>query len=277
MLEYVGGGTVCVYDIKTGESGLSPKRMAEISESVFKAYPRDLTYHCNRSQAEAMTTVTQVRQAVQPLLQRNTDLALVGRLIVIKPVHHILLGVYIDRSLDPRSFVPTWSVIFLSEPLKDFGYRWGGRVYGAAGFWDVTHPDLPVSMCDAIEIEALRPMRSIKTIDDFVRFTSKERFPHTNLDLYEMTKFFVEVARGDLEAARSICEYMKTDRARRYYSDMQEAYDRVTQELCPLVAANDRPGLARLLHSYEALLVKNLKVEKFWERTPFPIELSQQS
>ena len=39
VLEYVGGGTVCVYDIKTGESGLSPKRMAEISESVFRAYP----------------------------------------------------------------------------------------------------------------------------------------------------------------------------------------------------------------------------------------------
>lgn len=39
VLEYVGGGTVCVYDIKTGESGLSPKRMAEIAKSVFKAYP----------------------------------------------------------------------------------------------------------------------------------------------------------------------------------------------------------------------------------------------
>jgi hypothetical protein len=39
VLEYVRGGTVCVYDIKTGESGLSPKRMAEIAKNVFKAYP----------------------------------------------------------------------------------------------------------------------------------------------------------------------------------------------------------------------------------------------
>ncbi len=59
-----------------------------------------------------MTTVAQVRQAVQPLLQRNPDLALIGRLVVIKPVHHILRGVYIDRSLDPKLFVPTWSIIF---------------------------------------------------------------------------------------------------------------------------------------------------------------------
>ena len=54
---------------------------------------------------------------------------------------------------------------------------------------------------------------------------------------------------------------------------MQETYDRVVEGLCPLVAANDRTGLAKLLHSYEAQSVKNLKIEKFWEPTPFPIEL----
>ena len=32
------------------------------------------------------------------------DLELVGRLIVVKPVHHILRGIYIDRSLDPQLF-----------------------------------------------------------------------------------------------------------------------------------------------------------------------------
>ena len=220
-----------------------------------------------------MTTVAQVGQAVQPLLQRNPDLALVGRLLVIKPVHHILHGVDVDRSLDPKLFVPTWSVIFLFEPREHFGYRWGERVYHPSGIWDVTDPDLPALMCEAIENQALHPMRSIKTIDDFVRFTSKERFPDTHLDLYELTKIFVDVARGHLAAARSGCDYLTTDRARRWYlPDMQERYDRVMQELCPLIAANDRTGLARLLHSYEAQSVKNLKLEKFWEPTPFPIE-----
>lgn len=220
-----------------------------------------------------MTTVAQVRQVAQPLLKRNPDLVLVGRLVVIKPVHHILHGVYIDRSIDRLTFVPTWSVIFMFEPRKDFGYRWGARVCGPSGGWNITDPDLPALMCEAIESEALPPMRSIKTLDDFVRFTSKERFPDTYLDLYEMSKVFVDVARGDLKVARSICEYMATDEAqRRYLPDMQERYDRVTKELCPLIAANDRPGLAQLLHSYEAQSVKNLKLEKFWEPTPFPIE-----
>jgi hypothetical protein len=66
---------------------------------------------------------------------------------------------------------------------------------------------------------------------------------------------------------------LKTEEGRAEYFYMQEKYDRVVQGLCPLVASNDRAGLAKLLHSYEAQSVKNLKIEKFWERTPFPIEM----
>jgi hypothetical protein len=220
-----------------------------------------------------MTTVAQVRQAVQPLLQRNPDLALVGRLVVVKPVRHILRGVSLGRSLDPLLFVPTWAVIFLFEPCDSFSYNWGERVYGPSGVWDISDPDLPETMCLAIEEEALPLLRRVKTIDDFVSFTSRDRFPQTFLDGYELRKIFVDAALGDFGAARSICSFLATEQAKRkHLPRMQEEYDRVTKELCPLIAANDRPGLARLLHGYEAQSVKNLKLEKFWEPTPFPIE-----
>jgi hypothetical protein len=39
VLENVGDGTVCVYDIKTGRKGLSVARTTEIALNVFKAYP----------------------------------------------------------------------------------------------------------------------------------------------------------------------------------------------------------------------------------------------
>ena len=116
-------------------------------------------------------------------------------------------------------------------------------------------------------------MRAIKTFDDFINLASKERFPVQHLDLYPATRVLVDIARGDLVAAEAICKYLKTKEGRAEYFYMQETYDRVVQELCPLVAANDRAGLAKLLHSYEAQSVKNLKLEKFWEPTPFPIEL----
>jgi hypothetical protein len=223
-----------------------------------------------------MTTAAQVKEVMQPLLRRNPDLALVGRRVVIKPVHHILRGISIGRSQDPGRFVPAWAVIFLFEPSDSLSLNWGERVYDRLGSaWNVAdHDDLPAMMCKAIEKQALPLLRPIKTIDDFVGFATKERFRNTYLDLYEHRKIFVDVARGDLDAARSICEYMATDRAKRKYLplNMHEEYDRITQELCPLIAANDRSGLARLLHSYEQGSVRAMKLEKFWEPTPFPIE-----
>jgi hypothetical protein len=221
-----------------------------------------------------MTTIAQVKQVVQPLLLRNPDLALVGRLVIIKPVQHILCGINIGRSLDALKFVPTWSVIVLSEPQKNFGYLWGARVRGASGNWKLTDPDIAANMCEAIEQEALIPMRAVRTFDDFIKLASKERFPVQHLDLHAATRIFVDIARGDLDAAQAICRYFRTDEGRaEYLPYLQEEYDRVTQELCPLVATKDRAGLAKLLHSYEAQSVKNLKLEKYWEPTPFPIEL----
>jgi hypothetical protein len=142
--------------------------------------------------------------------------------------------------------------------------------------WDVTDLRTPATMCEEIERVALPLLRPIQTIDDFVAFTSKERFRDTYLDLYEERRIFVDVARGDLDAARAICAYFASDRAkRRYGSLMEEEYDRITKTLCPLIAANDRPALARLLRDWEADSVKKLKLEKLWEPTPFPIELPQ--
>jgi hypothetical protein len=209
-----------------------------------------------------MTTVAQVKQVVQPLLQRNPDLTLVGRLVVMKPVHHILRGVLISRSLDPKSFVPNWSAVFLFEPNARFHLFWGTRM---RGIWDLGVPDLPEKLADAIEREALPVLRSIITIDDFVGFA---RGAWT-----EDLKPYVDVARGDLEAAQSMCDFFASLNG--CFGLSQDEFEHIVQNLCPLIAANDRRGLARTLRKYEAESVKRLKLEKFWEPTPFPIEMTQ--
>jgi hypothetical protein len=220
-----------------------------------------------------MTTVAHVKQVVQPLLHRNPDLVLVGRDIFVRPISHILRGVTLMRSIDPKLFIPAWAVVFLFEPRDSLSLNWGQRIYKVT--WDVTNPDLPAKMCEAIEEQALPLLRPIETIDDFVRFATKKRFRDTYLDLYEHRKIYVDIARGDLDSARSICEYMATDHAKNRYLPlkMDEEYNRITKELCPLIAKNDRAGLARLLHKYEEGSVRIMKLEKYWEPTPFPIEL----
>jgi hypothetical protein len=82
---------------------------------------------------------------------------------------------------------------------------------------------------------------------------------------------YVDVALGDFKAARSMCDFFAGLNG--HYGIRQEECENVVRELCPRIAANDRRGLAQLLHAYEAAPVKQLKLEKLWEPTPFPIEL----
>jgi hypothetical protein len=225
-----------------------------------------------------MTTIAQLKRAVRPLLDRNPDLALVGRLVIIKPIHHILRGIIFARGIYAEQFNPIWATLFLFEPHDSLSSNWGESVYDRRGTWKFTdHDDLPAEMYKSIEEQALPLLRPIETIDDFVGFATKERFQHTHLNLYEHRKIFVDIARGDLDSARSICEYMATDGAKRRYlpMKMEEEYDRITKELCPLIAKRDRAGLARLLHKYEEGSVRAMKLEKYWEPTLFPIELQR--
>ena len=152
-----------------------------------------------------MTTVAQVKQVVQPLLQRNPDLALVGRMIVVRPVHHLLRGILSAlEAVILMTLSPTRTLSTMFQPAKRIGFSWGDRVYAPDGKWDINDASLMAMMCEAIEKEALPLLRPIKTIDDFVKFTSRERFPHEYLDLYDLTKVFVDVARGDLAAAEFV-------------------------------------------------------------------------
>ena len=221
-----------------------------------------------------MTTVSQVRQAVQPLLQRNPDLALVGREVIIKPIHHILRGICIDRSLDADLFVPTWFVMFMFKPNDSINFSWGDRIYRPTpGRWDINDPQASPLMCDEIERLALPRLRRVRTIDDLVKFASRRRFKNFCLDLNESKKIYFDVARGDFQSARKLCGLIAEIARTTNVDWMREDYNKIAKTLGPLLATNDRAELAQVLRNCEAYSAKKLKLEKLWEPTPFPLEL----
>lgn len=118
-----------------------------------------------------MTTIAQVKQALKPLLDRYSDLALVGRFLVVKPVHHITRGVFVDRSIDKVAFVPDVVTDMLAlEPVRRYGF-WGWnpeRLYDQrVGTWDVTKPETVRAMREHIEVNVLQRLRSIVSLNDY--------------------------------------------------------------------------------------------------------------
>jgi hypothetical protein len=226
-----------------------------------------------------MTTAAQVKKLVKPLLERHDDLALVGRWIFVTPVYHFARAILIDRTSDPEKFCPRWATIHLFEPRRSFSLSWGEWLYNEAsarpGSWRITEPNIGSDLIREIEARALPPLRAMKTLDDYLSFVSQHYFRHHLYD-WPQCRIIVEVALGDLDAARATGE---TSLALWSQPQLETEVGEKYQRLCALheaVVAGDRPTLARVLHEWEALTVRNLKIEHLWQPTPFPLELAPQ-
>jgi hypothetical protein len=216
---------------------------------------------------------------VRPLLESNADLVLVGRMIYLKPVHHFARAVLIGRTSSANRFSPRWTVIHLFEVRRIFTLNWGDYLDellpGLHGFnWPTDAPSIAEGLCQAIEKQALPWLRTMSTLDLFLAFVSQNLFRHHMYDKGD-AEVIVRVAQGYVDAARKICEQQierwSTDKP--HYDADDRAHFRRLRELHPLVMKDDRTGLARLLHAWEAETAKNFKIEHLWEPTPFPLEL----
>lgn len=226
-----------------------------------------------------MTTAAQVKKMVGPLLERHPDLVLVGRWIYLKPMHHFARAVLIDRTSMADRFSSRWAVIHLFETRRSFTLNWGDSLDkllpGQSGFWWPTSaPGIGDGLCRAIEDQALPWLRMISTLDLYLAFVSQNLFRHHLYD-NESSEIVMRVACGHLGAARKISEKhlpaWSVDKP--HFDDEARAKYARLRELCALLAVDDRAGLARLLHAWEAETVKNFKIEHLWEPTPFPLEL----
>jgi hypothetical protein len=226
-----------------------------------------------------MTTAAQVKKMVQPVLARHADLALVGRWIFVMPICHFARAILIGRTAYADEFEPRWAVVHLFEAQKFFPLDWGELLANERsrrrGLWFMSDPDVELSLIEAIEQQALPQLRAIQTLDDYLSFVSRHMFGPKLFDWLQC-KIIVDVALGDLDAARSICK-----KNVQLWSDWSDdpgldedgkAKFRRLRELCARLAADDRVGIARLLHEWEACTVKSFKIEHLWEPSPFPLE-----
>lgn len=235
-----------------------------------------------------MTTTVQIKRALKPLLERNPDLTLVGSWVIVKPVHHVVRGISIDRTGQADFFNPEWAVmpLCLCEIRTSIFLSWGSSwmpphmFHPEKGPWQWSRPGVLETLEDLIELVALPKIRAVVTLDDLVQLLV-ERSLHMGQDGtdpfngFVPMEFAVQLARGKLDIARHICRHWVSRRSEATYGldDDDKAEFRRMKELCRLLAADDRAGMAKLLHEWEAQTVRNLKIEHLWEPTPFPLEM----
>ena len=224
-----------------------------------------------------MTTAAQVKKLVQPLLDQNADLAWVRREIYLKPVHHFGRMILIDRILDPDGFRPQLAAAHLFDGHGGFPLNWSQWLRKKSGpmpgSWQMQDPDVARILIETIEADALPYLRAMTSLDDYLAHTSQ--FGGRDLLVRPTARIIVDVALGDFEKARRTWESQRelwsVDKPS--YDEEDKAMLRRLRHVGALLESDDRTGLARLLHTWEAQTVKNLKIGHLWEPTPFPLEL----
>ena len=217
-----------------------------------------------------MTTARHIMNLVAPLLQRHEDLALVGNMVIVKPLHHLLRGIMIDRTGEAARCRPRWIVTELFAKHDHVPLGIGELLHRQSGLWRLADPDVSEALVEVAERNALPMLRSIATIREYVALAIPDD-PRARR-YYAAAHVLYLFALGDLDSAREILANEEqasdfwTPRLRRLGlgERLTERGDRLD--------ANDRCKLAALLHEWEAYTVDKLKLGDIWEKTPFPLE-----
>ncbi len=210
------------------------------------------------------TRPADIRHYLKPLLKMRPDLLLRGRMLVVRPVRHILRGAYLDRSSDRFSFNIQRYLIPLYGPANSLG--------GAdqlSGNWHVWEPDFQAQLIDKLADAMFAPFGKVSTLADFaetmIAFARKEG---THMQFEAPVTAFILAGEPDRAAA-----YL--DDLERRYADHRHMLHFARQMRAEL--DRDVSELCAEHHAKEAATAAALELEDDWEPTPFPVEVPKAS
>lgn len=223
-----------------------------------------------------MTTLRQIKAVFARLAARNDDLLPVDRVVVIKPVRHVACAVFIDRTGSADVFQPQTTSMALFVHLEHFPLGTGEWLYrrdnGHGKLWRWSDPEITEDFVRIVERDALRPLRTIQSIQDYLRYAQEIHQHH--FAFYWGLRLSISVALGRLDEARDTMNDARWSMISASYFNKEIAGlgDRL-KEKGSAVSREDKMALLSILREREARSVEKLGLADVWERTPFPIEL----
>ena len=227
-----------------------------------------------------MTNARQVRPIYRAILERYPNFKEMNSRFLLKtPVHHLSTGIFIERSSDPDCCWPRMVVagLFFSRIYNEIriGTYFEGLVRPSKSeerSWLWSDPTMVADAIEVIETVALPKMIFYGTPGGYATLPPRE---HQIFYEPPAERMLVHIAAGDLDVARKIWHEQEPLCRGKSYNPASRPYQwrRQLEAVAEPLFADDRPALARILHTWEAANVRGTELEPYWEPTPFPLEL----
>ncbi len=189
---------------------------------------------------------TLLKRMLAPLLAKRSDLAVVGDLLVIRPVRHLIRGAQF-RWYERQTACSACPFI---QPL----YQNALFLEDAAFSDGITDPDFAPMLFDRLAAEIFEPLGKIATIEDFIESAWGRRLSPYNLFPSILLWRGVEQTRRDLPEIESLPGFKVVE--------WQRAF----------LEREDAEAFA-YYKTWETEAVRALKLKEIWEPAPFPAEL----
>lgn len=227
-----------------------------------------------------MARVPLVKQIVKPILERNDDVVLIERSLVMLPIRHVLravpfqygrygqgwLHVGTDHTNiirgDGIHFPPSVCLLGLPPPYPKI--------------WERTQPDHVDLLRDALQNDILPFLRTLDDLDRCAEALDQKwaRVFSKSADNVYPAALPNLIARGQLDAARQLAHEQINgkpfDELKRFWRD-DDTFAAI-RRLCDLLERDDRAGMVEVLHQLEEMTATKSGFAHLWERTPFPLE-----
>jgi hypothetical protein len=235
-----------------------------------------------------MSTAREIREFVSPFLERHPELHLHKRRLFRAPIQHCMVGISFDAPHYRGDVLVSWYVgfLFAPPPRSGGGFRgsmdraWG--VLGDHGLQERAFAEMErvlqeiisvgTSIENAIEVNRHAPQYfgEMTPESHALLLSALGRFSEAQAILQD------EVKRNHRNFARACATGLKgasESNPSRAYGEWLETIANL-EKLLGLLDDGEPSAIAALLHKWEALGVQQRGIERYWEPSPFPFELS---
>ena len=233
---------------------LSPEQAVELARATLASTAPPKTTR----RRDPGTRPADIRRYLKPLLKVRDDLVQIDRWLIVRPVRHLLRGVFFERTSHPSRFYLRRTI----KPLYVSSTSWlgFGKRFGALE-WCVYEPYFQALLEAELAQDGFERVGKVTTLNEFGAYL-EPTLPYGGDEEYVVTALLC----GERERAAEHLEHLKSYReaADPYYLAMRELLDSFSRDAGTFCAQR---------HAEEATSVKELKLEAIWEPSPFPIEL----
>jgi hypothetical protein len=205
------------------------------------------------------TRPADLKRYLKPLLKQRSDLVLIGRLLLIRPVRHIVRGVFFDRTSDKYLFQLHVIVRLLVEPGERKFLR-GEIDIDDCRVWD---PEFPALLFHVLEQDVFSRLANVRSLADVDRELGNE---------WKIADFGATVTAlllaGQRERASELIDRCEAQTRDNEYWQTWMRHQRALLD-------QDAASLGAEFRSEEEKIARVHRLGDAWEPSPFPIEVPE--